>query len=69
MNNQQFFQTIQNFKDKNLQEILDEYEKAKQIYEKMLNAAAFSKRRKLRGTYSKSLEKKDYYANISTTAQ
>ena len=48
---------------------LEVFEHAQKTYEQAIDAIALGKRSQTKGTYSSSISKKEYHANISTTTR
>ncbi len=56
-------------KNPRIAKAMEVFERAQKIYEDSLTAIKIKERRKFSGTYSSTISKKDYYANISTTTR
>jgi len=70
MNNNQLLQRTEELKKNHkLSKAMDVFERTQEIYERTIKATAVYQRPIQKGTYSASISKKNYYANISTTAQ
>jgi len=71
MNDNQLLNQVKNAKKGNskIVKALDFFERTQEIYERSINAITPYYKIIQRGTYSSSISKKDYHANISTTTQ
>jgi len=71
MNNNQLLNQIKNIKKGNTKsaKAFDFFERTQDIYERSISAITPYCRPIQKGTYSSSISKKDYHANISTTTQ
>jgi len=71
MNDNQLLNQVKNAKKSNpkIAKALDFFERTQEIYERSINAITPYYKPIQRGTYSSSISKKDYHANISTTTQ
>lgn len=70
MNNNQIFKKIEDLKkDSKLSQVLEIFERAEKIYNETIKATTIQQKPIKKGTYSASISRKDYYANISTTTQ
>jgi len=68
MNDDQLLQQVENLKrNPKLSKAMGIFEHAEKIYERTIKAVTVRQRPIQKGTYSTSISKKDYYANISTT--
>ena len=70
MNNDQLLQQVEELKkNPKLSKVMDVFEHTQEIYERTIKATTIRERPVQKGTYSASISKKNYYANISTTTQ
>lgn len=70
MNNDQLLQEVEELKkNPKLSKAVDVFERTQEIYERTIKATTINQRPTQKGTYSSSISKKNYYANISTTTQ
>ena len=71
MNDNQLFNQIKVIKKGNpkIARAFDLFERTQEIYERSIDAITPYYKPIHRGTYSSSISKKDYHANISTTTQ
>lgn len=70
MNNDQLLQQVEELKkNPKLSKAMDIFEHTQEIYEQSINAITPYRKPIQKGTYSSSISKKDYHANISTTTQ
>lgn len=70
MDDNQLLQQIKDLKKNHkLSKAMDVFERTEKIYERTIKATTIRQRPIQKGTYSSSVSKKDYYANISTTTQ
>ncbi|MFA5020527.1 MAG: hypothetical protein WC517_00465 [Patescibacteria group bacterium] len=66
----QFQQKINNVRDNpKIKKAMDVFENAQKKYDQAIDAMTIKQRNKYKGSYSSSLSKKDYYANISTSTR
>ena len=65
-----FQQKLNSIKDNpKIKRALEVFEDAQRIYEQAIDAMTVKQKPRYKGSYSSSLSKKDYYANISTTTR
>ena len=63
----QFQQKLNNIKDNpKIKKALEVFENAQKIYEQAIDAMTIKQKQKYKGSYSSSISKKEYNANIST---
>lgn len=66
----QFQQKLNSVKDNpKIKKALEVFENAQKTYEQAIDAMTIKQKPRYKGSYSSSLSKEEYYANISTTTK